>query len=293
MSLFASLHPPPHPSPRLPIEILEYIVDRIALDWDQSDPPVFWTLADVPTMLAACSLVHRALIPRCRLHLFETVTLRSQQDLTSLVTTLRKFPQFVKRVRHLDIDATSTESQSWVSTVPLSLPITSMDLDSFSLTGVDLTLVHSTFYMACSRFHEVKNIFFQDVRFTRYSQVTRLVRVTKATHFMWNVKVEDEVLHAPVQPRGRVSLPKTGQVSWFMPWGLLETIMQSFLYEEFTAWPRQLLVLAHGPSRDIPRAIYVAVLQHIMQVYERISYISRESAVVFASGPFILELSGE
>lgn len=163
----------PHPIPRLLIEILEHIVDCIALDFDPIDCPGYWTSRDVNLMLAACSLVYRALVPRCRLFLFKDVILRFPRNLTNLVLTLQKYPYLIEHIWILDIHPTDTESQSWVTTVLLSLPITSMNLRALILSGVDFTQLHSTFYMTCTRFQETESLFLDGVRFTRSRLRTR------------------------------------------------------------------------------------------------------------------------
>lgn len=155
--------------------------------------------------------------------------------------------------------------------------------------------------MACTRFRKVKRVRFQDVQFTRYTQVTRLVHATRASKFVRVVEEnasaltdEDVALHAAVDPRGRVSLPHcVDELAWFMPWGLLEKMMERLLQEGSTSWPRSLYLRPREPPQDIPRTTYVAVLRHLMQIYERFYVGRQDHRVSFVSGSVRLGLERE
>lgn len=277
------------------MEVLEMIADSIALNWDRRKPPVLWGWRDSRSMLAAFCRVCRALVPRCRLLLLAEVVLSSQKDVESMKISLRRHPYLIGRIRQLHIDAGGPDSQSWVSTVPLSLPIVSMHLEWLELYSVDLTQLHPTFYRM--RFQKLKHIFFQNVRFTRYSQVIRLVHATQASMFRWDVPVitdEEDALRAAVDPRGPVLPPQcVDTLEWDMPWGLLEKMMQSFLQEASTSWPRFLNLRPHELPRNIPRTTYIAVLGLFMQIHERFYDGRQGHRLDFVSGSVRLNLDGE
>lgn len=252
-------------------------------------------------MLVACCLLYRALIPRCRLHLLFNITLRRREDLTSVVTMLQKHPHLIDRVRHLDIDVQNTASQSWVSTVPLSLPITSMKLQTLNLSGVDFTHLHSTFHMACSRFSQVEMLSCINVRYTRYSQLTRLAHATRAAHFYCRDASDpaerDNISRAiAVYPRGSVSLPRcVTQLDWYIPWSLLEKVLQGLLRQGSDAhWPRFLRFYVDEPPHNVHRRIYTAALKHIVQLYEQIFRGRHDKFdVSFSTAPFDVSFHGE
>lgn len=153
--------------------------------------------------------------------------------------------------------------------------------------------------MACTRFHSVKLIRFDDLWCTRYSQATRLVRATKASVFIWDIEQdafavtdENDAFHTAVQSRGCVSLPQCiNELRWELPGDLLERMMRSMLQESSTSWPRRLHIETHESLRDISRTTYLAVLGQLMQVYEQF-YVGRQDYdIAFNAEPLRLVLN--
>lgn len=153
----------------------------------------------------ACCMVHRAFMPRCRFHLYEHIKLCSGGNLTQVVHTLSQFPTLRKRVDCITIDATGSEDQSWVSSVPFCLPLTSFRLKPgiLVLQGVDLSVLHPSAHQAFARVGVFSNIVLQDVRYSSYTQLVRFLTIA------YNVRIS-------YQPD---SDHKTGEITGRLPPG--------------------------------------------------------------------------
>lgn len=181
--------PPPQPAvdahvsrPRLPIEIIERIIDFFPFlygsynGWESA-----WTPADTRAALRTCFLVCRAFVPRCRLHLLDSITLRTEKDLTAVENMFNKAPGLAKYVSTLTIDVVGAGPQSWVSAIPFALAVPSMELWELRVRGVDFTTVHVSFQRAFTRFAGVSTLRLEDIRYSRYSQVTRFIHAINAS----------------------------------------------------------------------------------------------------------------
>lgn len=274
---------------RLETAIIERIVGYTASEGSDD--------RDSRRMLSACYLAITAEREPDTLDIHDKVVLRHQQDMARMEAMLQNYPYLINRIRHLVINVKDTEAQPWVSAIPLSLPFASMKLEQLCLIGVDLSQVYPAFDVL----RKVRLIHFEDVRFTRYSQVTRLVRAVQASTFVWTVHKDastttntDESLPAAVDPRARILLPQcVDTLEWDMPWGVLEKMMQSLLQEASMSWPRCLDLRPRELPQNIPRTTCVAVLGLLMQIYEWFYVGRRDHKINFESGSVLVNLDGE
>ncbi|KAH8099890.1 hypothetical protein BXZ70DRAFT_224998 [Cristinia sonorae] len=99
----------------LPVEILERIVDYLSLNGSVAD-------------LRSCALTHRVLLPRARLYVFTTLTLRSQDAFANYLTTLRSgkltgssIASYVQRLRVRNVGRDAQKWWSWPVHIPMLL----------------------------------------------------------------------------------------------------------------------------------------------------------------------------
>ncbi|TCD61016.1 hypothetical protein EIP91_009155 [Steccherinum ochraceum] len=141
-------------APKLPIELLEMVVDTVDATW-------WWEPGFRQSTLQACSLVSQILLPRCRLHLHAALIVRSADQLAAFVVLLNRSPALRKRVFSITIDGSHGANQSWVSTVPLRLPLPMPSLRWVSLQNIDLALLHPDTYKAFRPFRSLPVVFDQ------------------------------------------------------------------------------------------------------------------------------------
>ncbi|THH32795.1 hypothetical protein EUX98_g1380 [Antrodiella citrinella] len=166
------------PSPRLPIEICERIIDSVA--WSDVNTAEAHE-GDEPSLLC-CILVCRAWVPRCRFVLSYTeVDLRSHNDLVFFSRFFAVYPHTASNVEQLRIygrkeNETSTYD-SWFSSVPAMLPALP-NLVTLSILDVDLSHQHPNIFMLYSKFklasELVHGLILTRVSFLHFSQVARL-----------------------------------------------------------------------------------------------------------------------
>lgn len=158
---------------QLPVEVCEMILDSFS-DWPRGSDR---------DALRACMQVCRAWVPRCRLHLAGAVSFRSRDSVTSFAGVLERSPQLRMRVETVRVEVKDTGDQSWVSSVPLLLP---MLLKTLFLENVDLSVLHP---VASNRFYalRVQALHLQDVKYTHYSQLAHLVNPASVeeVHCRW------------------------------------------------------------------------------------------------------------
>lgn len=135
--------------------------------------------------LATCCLIRRDWVPRTRLHLFRTVSLRSYSNLVGLSEALSSSPQCCSLIHRLIIDGQS--SQSWISVVPLHLGTKLNSLCFLVTRNVDLSIANPRFSMLYSRFiHRPRNLRLEHLRMSNFAQVARLM----AALHCWSAQVD-------------------------------------------------------------------------------------------------------
>ncbi|THH28138.1 hypothetical protein EUX98_g6051 [Antrodiella citrinella] len=171
---------PRYPSPPLPIEICEMILDFVAWSkkssWDDPD-------LDRPA-LTRCALVCRAWLPRCRFQLRpDAVDLSSGSDAASLSRFYAAVPDAASTLKFLEIHGrkrgdTST-ADSWVYSVPAILPPLP-NLILLNFYDVDLAHQHPALYKLYSAFSISKPaLHLSRVSIHDFSQVARLALATQ------------------------------------------------------------------------------------------------------------------
>lgn len=173
----------------LPTEICERIINFVAAMEDKSRLQT----------LCSCALTCRSWLSRSRFHLFRTVVLRSNSQLSCLARTLKDSPLICKSVRNLTVvgAADSDRSESWITVVPMSLspafrttlrrstlPVyptyRSHRLGRLTLCDIDLTKRHPRFHQAYSLLGPVANPHSLRIERVRYSQFLQIARIIAA-----------------------------------------------------------------------------------------------------------------
>lgn len=288
--------------PRLPLEVLHNVIDTIALSYDRTNlsDATHWNFWDSRVMLRACGLTCRNFVRRARHHLqrIDHLTLRSLHDLTSLVTATSKSPLFAHRIDALTIDASvSLLGQSWVSAVPLLLPLASMAVQRLALVGVDFTRLHPTFHRACTRFGGVQQVYLKSVTYTRYSQIARLLRALRVNSLTWDAPaptVQPEPgslkLDVTVHP-GPLFLPRyLRDIELTMTWDVLATMLHDFPWEDPVDRPRR--EWQFNPEWPPVTPSYTTVLEDIVKVYE-LSLPEQRDSFQLNPGPFWITMRSE
>lgn len=193
---------------QLPLEVWERVFDEINTEaftiayprlglwsWSgwYSDTAPHETARRARNDLLACSMVCKAWTPRCLWNMHEYLAICSESHLKNLSEQLRSSAIHRSRVRAINIDAKRTPYQAWILQVPMRLPLDKMNVQSLSLSHVDLRTIHAAFYQIMSRFKPLADLYFIKVRYSHYSQLTRLAVITKSRYF----DLEDCIKDAP------------------------------------------------------------------------------------------------
>lgn len=167
-------------SPRLPIEVLERVIDICSEEAE--------TYNTRYSYLRSFALTCRSWLPRSRFHLFSVLYIQDESRLLSFMILRRQAPTISSYVRDLNIygppndaptpnDPKKTKAKPWVHLVPLKLGPVLRDLETITLDSVDIMAVHSTFYQALSLFRSTKQLILSGVNFPTFDQFARLVLV--------------------------------------------------------------------------------------------------------------------
>ncbi|KAH8107087.1 hypothetical protein BXZ70DRAFT_274747 [Cristinia sonorae] len=180
----------PYNFPRLPIEVWEDVIDRLA---GNSDLVQGNMTKLTRRRLVACSLVCRSWAPRCRYHLYRQLFLRSEADLEVVVLRLTEVPGLATRVALISIDCTSGSKQNWVALLPLRLHAVGMHtLPMLVMLRFDFTVArHRGFYEMYRQLPIKRLVLGVDVIYSRYSQITQLATAVRAE----SVSVRSLVTH--------------------------------------------------------------------------------------------------
>ncbi|KAH8093880.1 hypothetical protein BXZ70DRAFT_368496 [Cristinia sonorae] len=164
--------------PRFPPEVWENVLDLL--------PELQVHHSVIRNTLLSCCLVCHDWLPRSAVHLrlsqaSRTTTIRSRTDLLRLVQVLTATPYLCSRVEKLRLVAEDEDrDQSWVSSVPMRLASKLPHLDEITLLGFNLSNKHPEFYRSYALFPLTQRLVLVDVRYTRLSQLARLVAATRA-----------------------------------------------------------------------------------------------------------------
>ena len=150
---------PPVNMPYIPLEIWEHIIDQVE--------PILHK-----STLRACSLVCRSWVFRFRYRLCSSINLSSKFSLESASKYLKSAPDLPTRVISLVIVGGATDD-TWISALPRMMPWLP-NLDRLTLRGVDLTCQHPSLQQ-CFKLLPAASLALQNVRYTRYPQIGRLV----------------------------------------------------------------------------------------------------------------------
>lgn len=132
-------------------------------------------------------------VPRCRYHLFRTVTLSSSSDVFSVVHLLSESPLLAPRVSQPVLIGSPEADQSWVSSVPVRSGGRLSGLEGVTMKGIDLRDRHPDFFKAWALCRAITYLVFENVCYARYAQVYRLAIATQAEEY----SIKDEVVFVP------------------------------------------------------------------------------------------------
>lgn len=171
-------------APELPIEVWEQVIDEVA-DTNVS------AYDSVRSDLRACHLVCRSWVPRCRLHLFDSLNIDSHDTLQSIASFLQSSSFHADRVHELKIRGGGPDD-SWIAVAPLCLPQLH-HLRFLHLYSVDLSQQHPRLSQIYSRLRLLskESFFYLHVDKAQLSTtpatVSTLVTALKAEHLLFNV----------------------------------------------------------------------------------------------------------
>ncbi|TCD69383.1 hypothetical protein EIP91_007730 [Steccherinum ochraceum] len=177
--------------PDVPIEIWEKIIDCVrggtamqlrrtlsrSVWWEEWKVP-YTKLRNARTDLAACCLVCRAWVSRCRYHLFQLVSLRSASDVTHLVQLLTQSPALRRRMYAIHIDGRGNSDLSWIYTLPTQLEPFQRNSEIFIrallFQQVDIYRLHPNVGRLFSRLQGITQVYFKNSQYTSFSQFARI-----------------------------------------------------------------------------------------------------------------------
>ena len=81
----------------LPLELCELIIDAVAYD------VTGWDFAKVRETLKSCCLVCKSWVPQCRAHLWRTITVHGDRELTKFFQLLSTHPEYGTQVKELSL----------------------------------------------------------------------------------------------------------------------------------------------------------------------------------------------
>ncbi|KAL4250258.1 hypothetical protein ABKN59_003101 [Abortiporus biennis] len=152
-------------TPRLPIEIQEYIVELCACDGDYDRSRY---------TLLSCALTCRTWLARSQLHLFSHVIIRNGKTFRAFVNGLKLRPINGYFVHDLEIKDHNAE-HSWINLVPLQLPLLLPKLTSLRLEKIQMTNIHPNFFQNFSQFKRITQLVVQSIEFDKFIDFARLV----------------------------------------------------------------------------------------------------------------------
>lgn len=179
--------------PELPIEVWENVIDLV-----RGKLPLFvdrpagrnrhnhvrlkqlarQTIAE----LVACSAVCRTWNTRARLYLFESITLRSGQDLLGFLHHLSNSLILRGRVRALIISNEDSCGDSWIYRAVHCLPSRLPNAKSLTLRHINLATLHPHFMRDISLFRPLQDLYLVHAVFPRFVDLWRLVSSTRAEY---------------------------------------------------------------------------------------------------------------
>jgi len=168
-----------HPAgPRLPIEVIEHILDSIQeLLYEQHD--VFFH--DLYPVWKACALTCRSMVPRSQYWLFRTINLGKQSQAESLMEILRRNPKVAEYTHILVIagplgEEESAPSFTWISWIPSLFAPRMTNLNELQLEGDIFSKCHQSFPMALTAFRSIRKLSMFNITFSTFRHCSHLIR---------------------------------------------------------------------------------------------------------------------
>ncbi|KAI0752118.1 hypothetical protein C8Q74DRAFT_355545 [Fomes fomentarius] len=174
----------PHdmPSPRIPLETIDMIIDRI---WDEPDELDFWSnYGDEYHALCAAALASRALLPRARYNLLKRVSLLKMEHLRSFTAMVMAYPDAGPMVLELVVLSTPQKPSPAESFPPMLAGLLPTlhhlrirtEIDPVEDLDLRPTLAfHRAAVASLSRFGAVCTLQLFGLRFANFSEFLRLI----------------------------------------------------------------------------------------------------------------------
>lgn len=163
-------------SPRLPIEVIERVIDSIyPLQYYENV-----TVVDQRIMWKACALSCRAMAPRSQFWLFREIWLRSEAHALSFTKLLRGKNMVARHVRFLAMTGPESSNPlrryTWISWVPLVLAPRMKNLQELWLQYDVFWDSHPRLPQALTAFKSIRRLILHGTSFPNFGQCIRLIR---------------------------------------------------------------------------------------------------------------------
>jgi len=164
-------------APLLPIEVIERIIDFIyELIYDNAVQA-----QDLHCIWRACALTCRSMVPRSQYWLFRNIFIWKTSQAENLTQLLRSGIQCSEHTRVLSLatarvlTAESGLRITWISWIPQLLAPRMASLEVLHLQGDVFSRSHPTFSMALSTFKSIRTLLLDDIQFTTFGHLSRLI----------------------------------------------------------------------------------------------------------------------
>jgi len=157
-------------SSTFPVEIYERIIDRIPYH-DLRDSPIdFQDVSFEYALLCACALTCRAWVPRSRVNLYRSISIKDSATVKSLCASLNLRPQNGNFVQLVQVRNGTALSQ-----IALHFPRRMKNIQVMEFVKLELTKIHPTLFFNLSKFKSITQLGFKDVAFDGFSEYTKFV----------------------------------------------------------------------------------------------------------------------
>lgn len=156
------------PPQKLPLEVLENVVEAVGLDFDseQLGPP-----SRLETLLS-CVLVCRDWVPKSRIYIYRVIRLDSKRRANGFMTTVATFPQLGEYVQELQFNLDG-KHEDWIYRAHQILPSFLPNLDR--LEYFHLPILHDLFFPLSTRFKNVTSLELYSLQSWSFRDIVRLL----------------------------------------------------------------------------------------------------------------------
>ncbi|TCD63270.1 hypothetical protein EIP91_005792 [Steccherinum ochraceum] len=211
--------------------------------------------------IASCCRVCKAFQAIIQPFLYESIRMRSGEDVTHIMRVLRRSPQLLSKVQTLVVDGGGAQAQSWISSALLQLSNCNFsDLVQVELHGVDLRTLNSTTIRICTARFLSGRMHLANVTYTRFAQLAPFIFTSETVllddEHLVSGEIEDILAAKPSHTFGRLTLPshpRLQQLNIISTWKRVSVLLRTLepTLSQITSF--QLLEL-RGPPFESPGA---------------------------------------